>query len=118
MMKQANTVQTYKDARILNDARLLDNMQQNYHTNHGQSYFNSVQVDIKPSMRKDTVSWMLEVCEEEECNGLVLPLAAHILDKYFFSGGHANTFFISFDFSNTFLIGSLWPTRSNVTCSS
>jgi hypothetical protein len=78
------TVRSHCDTRVLvDDKRLLANLncKQHYHTT-SETYFGTVQTDIKPHMRKETVSWMHEVCEEECCECLVVPLAAYILDRF------------------------------------
>ena len=89
-------ISSFNDERILNDSRLLVNL--NVHQriffenmrsetverellNIG-NYFETVQKSLKPFMRKMVVSWMLEVCEEEKCDVLVFPLAVFIMDRF------------------------------------
>nr|XP_018903554.1 PREDICTED: G1/S-specific cyclin-D3-like [Bemisia tabaci] len=45
-------------------------------------YFEQVQSDIKPFMRKMVTTWMLEVCEEQRCEDQVFPLAVNFLDRF------------------------------------
>ncbi|XP_012729277.3 G1/S-specific cyclin-D2b [Fundulus heteroclitus] len=46
------------------------------------SYFKRVQTDIQPYMRKMVAGWMHEVCEEENTNQDVFPLAINYLDRF------------------------------------
>jgi hypothetical protein len=82
-----NQVRSYDDNRILNDGRLIMNLNnfQLYSLKSDKSCFETIQNDIKPCMRKVVVSWMLEVCEEEKCDKLVFPLAVYILDKFLYA---------------------------------
>ncbi|CAH0560692.1 unnamed protein product [Brassicogethes aeneus] len=45
-------------------------------------YFEQVQTDIQPFMRKVVTTWMVEVCEEQMCEDQVLPLAINLLDRF------------------------------------
>ncbi|CAL8242091.1 unnamed protein product [Merluccius merluccius] len=46
------------------------------------SYFQCVQEDIQPDMRRMVAGWMHEVCEEENANEDVFPLAINYLDRF------------------------------------
>ncbi len=78
-------LRSYDDTRVFSDRRLLQNfnkIQDFYIDTNQESYFDTIQNDLEPYMRKAVVSWMLEVCEEEKCDSLVFPLATYILDKF------------------------------------
>jgi len=70
------------DPVLLNDQRVLDNLlatEDKYlpHTN----YFNCVQSDIQPYMRKMVTEWMAEVCSEQKMEEEVFPLSVNYLDR-------------------------------------
>lgn len=46
------------------------------------SYFNCLQKELKPHMRKVVATWMWEVCEEDRCQQDVFPLAINCLDRF------------------------------------
>ena len=45
------------------------------------NYFETVQTEIKPHMRKIVCEWMLEICEEQGCQSEVFALAVDYLDR-------------------------------------
>jgi hypothetical protein len=79
----ATSMQASNDNRVLFDNRLYLNLLnlQNVHLNP-TCYFNTIQKDIRPYMRKMVTMWMQEVCEDEKCDSLVFSLAVNILDRY------------------------------------
>ncbi|XP_018419860.1 PREDICTED: G1/S-specific cyclin-D1-like [Nanorana parkeri] len=46
------------------------------------TYFQCVQREMHPYMRKMLTSWMLEVCEDQRCGEEVFPLAVNCLDRF------------------------------------
>ncbi|XP_038605489.1 G1/S-specific cyclin-D3 [Tachyglossus aculeatus] len=71
------------DPRLLEDRRVLQSLlrlEERYAPR--ASYFQCVQRDLQPHMRKILAYWMLEVCEEQQCEEEVFPLAMNYLDRY------------------------------------
>ncbi|XP_051008801.1 G1/S-specific cyclin-D3 [Acomys russatus] len=71
------------DPQLLGDQRVLQSLlrlEERYVPR--ASYFQCVQKEIKPHMRKMLAYWMLEVCEEQRCEEDVFPLAMNYLDRY------------------------------------
>ncbi|XP_046568014.1 G1/S-specific cyclin-D2-like [Haliotis rubra] len=73
----------YEDPVLIKDKRVLKNLldTEDRYVPH-ISYFTCVQTDIRPSMRKMVSQWMSEVCEEQQCEEEVFPLAMNYLDRY------------------------------------
>ncbi|XP_014248811.1 G1/S-specific cyclin-D2 [Cimex lectularius] len=73
----------YPDPRLLGDPRVLQNLlktEETYTSN--SSYFQCVQKEITPQMRKIVAEWMLEVCEQQRCQEGVFPLAMNYMDRF------------------------------------
>ncbi|NP_001008453.1 G1/S-specific cyclin-D3 [Gallus gallus] len=72
-----------RDPQLLGDRRVLQNLlSQEERYSPRVSYFQCVQREIKPYMRKMLAFWMLEVCEEQKCEEEVFPLAMNYVDRY------------------------------------
>jgi hypothetical protein len=75
---------SYEDPVLLADSRVLANILERQQDNKTKTvdYFTTVQTQIKPHMRKIVSDWMLEVCEEQQCQAEVFPLAVNYLDRF------------------------------------
>jgi len=72
----------YKDRVLLKDDRVLKNLlasEEKYLPSC--NYFKIVQKEIEPYMRRMVATWMLEVCEEQQCEEEVFPLSMNYLDR-------------------------------------
>ena len=71
------------DFKILNDSRLLKNLLDLEDYYRVQSnYFQHIQTEIKPWMRKMLATWMLDVCKNQSREEDVFVLAMNILDRF------------------------------------
>ena len=80
-------MRSYEDPVLINDARILSNILTRQDDNCGmnpncENYFETVQTEIKPHMRKIVSDWMLEVCEEQQCQAEVFHLAINYMDRF------------------------------------
>ncbi len=76
-------IKSTEDAVLLEDPRVLTNMIERQETaEQPRGYFETVQTEIKPHMRKIVSDWMLEVCEEQQCQADVFPLAVDYMDRF------------------------------------
>ncbi|GLH14093.1 G1/S-specific cyclin-E [Gryllus bimaculatus] len=72
-----------RDPTIFEDMRVLQNLldlESLYIPSC--NYFETIQKDLQPFMRKVVTTWMLEVCEEQRCEDQVFPLAVNLLDRF------------------------------------
>ena len=70
------------DPVLLTDSRVLENMLNDELTVTKQDYCSSVQSHIAPHMRKIVTDWMLEVCEDQQCQPEVFFLSVNYLDRF------------------------------------
>ncbi|KAM3841180.1 G1/S-specific cyclin-D3 isoform 1-T1 [Vipera latastei] len=76
-------IRAKRDPQLLRDRRVLQNLlSQEERCCLRVSYFQCVQKEIQPYMRKMLAFWMLEVCEEQKCEEEVFPLAMNYVDRY------------------------------------
>ncbi|KAJ6659896.1 hypothetical protein lerEdw1_018352 [Lerista edwardsae] len=76
-------IRARRDPHLLRDRRVLQNLlSQEERYSPRVSYFQCVQKEIQPYMRKMLAFWMLEVCEEQKCEEEVFPLAMNYVDRY------------------------------------
>ncbi|KAH9424845.1 Protein kinase binding [Dermatophagoides pteronyssinus] len=71
------------DPNIVDDDRTLTNLifTEEHYLITG-SYFKCLQTDLTTNNRTELASWMLEVCEAEQCQNEIFPLAMNILDRF------------------------------------
>ncbi len=76
--------QSYEDPVLIKDRRVLANIlrRQSQEAEVKEDYFQTVQTELKPHMRKIVSDWMLEVCEEQRCQPEVFSLAVDYLDRF------------------------------------
>jgi len=77
-------VKAQVDLTIVEDERVLLNLvrnEQRYLPKY-PDYFRSVQIEVKPHMRKIVSDWMLEVCQELHCPPEVFCLAMNLMDRF------------------------------------
>ncbi|XP_060663526.1 G1/S-specific cyclin-D2 isoform X1 [Drosophila nasuta] len=73
---------TFKTDRCLENALKTEEKHQQQIT---KTYFQTIQKDITPPMRKIVAEWMMEVCIEEKCQEEVVLLALGYMDRFLFS---------------------------------
>merc|ERR1712129_666092 len=69
------------DQVILTDSRVLENMLKEESLVTKKDYCSNVQSHIAPHMRKIVTDWMLEVCEDQQCQPEVFFLSVNYLDR-------------------------------------
>merc|ERR1711953_471848 len=77
-------VKAQVDQTLVRDDRVLLNLIKNEsrYLPRYQNYFKTVQVEVKPHMRKVVSDWMLEVCQELCCPPEVFCLAMNLMDRF------------------------------------
>merc|ERR1711971_1244891 len=77
-----NCVVAHNDRVLVNDIRVLDNLLLSEENVKITDYCRTTQTYIKPHMRKIVTDWMLEVCEDQQCQSEVFFLAVNYLDRF------------------------------------
>ena len=76
-------MRSYADPVLINDARILNNIlnrqEDNFFGSAFDNYFETIQTEIKPHMRKIVSDWMLE---EQQCQAEVFHLAINYMDRF------------------------------------
>ncbi len=77
-------VKAFRDLALVHDDRILQNLlrMESRSLPSAPDYFRFVQKDLKPSMRKIVADWMLQVCQELQCQPEVFALAMNYLDRF------------------------------------
>ncbi|CAG2164914.1 unnamed protein product [Oppiella nova] len=76
---------TAYDHNILSDDRILEQLlqvEENYVPKDVLESYKCIQSEVEPYMRKTVANWMLEVCEENQCEEVVFPVAMNFLDRF------------------------------------
>ena len=77
-----NCVVAHNDRVLVNDIRVLENLLLSEDNVKITDYCRTTQTYIKPHMRKIVTDWMLEVCEDQQCQSEVFFLAVNYLDRF------------------------------------
>ena len=88
-------VEAARDPVVLGSARVLTNMLEQERTAESArtDYCNTIQTSIAPHMRKIVTDWMLEVCQDHQCQPQVFFLAVNYLDRFLSSVAISKTQF-------------------------
>lgn len=73
---------TFEDPVLYTDRVLQNSLLLEDRYTVTSSYFNCLQNELKPYMRKLVATWMWEVCENEKCRQDVFSLAVNCLDRF------------------------------------
>ena len=75
-------VLSHVDKDLITDKRVLENMLSLETGYQVSDYCMDIQTEIAPHMRKIVTDWMLEVCEDQQCQPEVFFLAVNYLDRF------------------------------------
>ena len=75
-------VKSKVDKVLLQDDRVIKNMLAEEKRMKKVDYCASIQSELKPHMRKIVVDWMLEVCQDQQCQPQVFHLSLNYLDLF------------------------------------
>uniref|UniRef100_A0A336K757 CSON011294 protein n=1 Tax=Culicoides sonorensis TaxID=179676 RepID=A0A336K757_CULSO len=71
-----------EDPAFLQDRCLENLLKREDKQSSGCSYFNTIQKDITPKMRKIVAEWVLEICDEQKCQEEVSILTLNYMDQF------------------------------------
>ena len=77
-------VRALPDWTLIRDERVIQNLLklEDYYLPSTPDYFKYVQTEVTPSMRKIVADWMLQVCQELNCQPEVFVLAMSYMDRF------------------------------------
>ena len=75
-------VLAHEDEVMVRDKRILENLMMLEKSKRVVDYCGDVQTEIAAHMRKIVTDWMLEVCEDQQCQPEVFFLAVNYLDRF------------------------------------
>jgi len=75
-------VEPMVDTVLVKDRRVVDNMLSVEKNFSVVDYCERIQTEIAPHMRKIVTDWMLEVCQDQQCQPEVFFLAVNYLDRF------------------------------------
>lgn len=80
----APPVRAFRDLTLVRDDRILHNLLRSERRSlpSAPDYFRFVQREIAPPMRKIVADWMLQVCQELQCQPEVFALAMNYFDRF------------------------------------
>lgn len=83
MVETVSNIRAHSDPNIFRNDRVLRTLlkREVRMATTSKNYF-SLQSELKPQMRRELASWMLEVCEEEHASPQVFCLAINYLDRF------------------------------------
>ena len=83
MVETMSSIRAHSDPNIFRNDRVLRTLlkREVRMATTSKNYF-SLQSELKPQMRRELASWMLEVCEEEQASPQVFCLAINYLDRF------------------------------------
>jgi hypothetical protein len=70
------------DRILVEDDRVMQNMLAEEKNIEVADYCGGFQTEIKPHMRKIVVDWMLEVCQDQQCQPQVFHMALNYMDRF------------------------------------
>ena len=81
-VREAMDIKPMMDQVLLADKRVMENMLAEETSHRVVDYCDNLQTEVAPHMRKIVTDWMLEVCEDQQCQSEVFFLAVNYLDRF------------------------------------